>query len=286
MAQTAFYSAAQPFTTIFGVDSTKWDISFCNLDLSHTVRHIAKSETIINGVAYKKVGTIADNSIIYYTGASSGFVREDTTSGRAWFRPISGSDNQEFLVMDLSLNLNDTFIVHGIYNDSTITKVDSIYTFSGRKHVRTNFIYEYNRPKLVFIEGIGTNYGFSYMHDPMNRCPCLETYHKDNSGVYGDLLCPISWGSGSGIDGSLESKNSISIFPHPISSSGVFKFENLKSDKAELKLLNSLGQNVETFQTNSDQFDITNKMNLSGIYFYTLVVNEQFVTSGIVSFIN
>ena len=63
---------------------------------------------------------------------------------------MNGMDTIEFLIMDLSLSLSDTFIIHKQYGDSTITTIDSTYTISGARHVRTNYVPYGGNQKLTF----------------------------------------------------------------------------------------------------------------------------------------
>jgi len=285
-----FFLAAQPYGTIFGADATKWEIPFCNLDQEFVREQIAIIDTMINGKTYKKVGTIGSNSIDYSMNGNitntNGFVREDSINGKAWFmgaiETTNGLDTLEFPIMDLSLNVNDTFIVYGSYGDSTITAVDSVYALSGNKYVRTNYVLQGGNQKLTFIEGVGTNYGLNYMHDNYNLCPCLISYDKDNSQLYLDSQCiPIS-----DTDEEIGKKDNVLIYPHPISESGRLKFKNLSNDESKLIIFSSLGQTIYTLQTNNDQFEIANKLKLNGIYFYVLMTGNQFVAGGRISFID
>jgi len=278
--------SAQSYNSIYGSDSTKWEIPFCNLDQGYIREQISKEDTVVNGNIYKKVGTFGNNSIDYSMngGQTNGLTREDTISGKAWFmgaiETVNGLDTIEFLIMDLSLNINDAFVIYESFGDSSIAIIDSIYTISGSKYVRTNYVLQGGNQKLTFIEGVGTNYGLNYMHDTYNMCPCLRTYEKDNSQIYINSQCsPVS-----GIDKEVLYKNNISIYPHPISSRGTFKFENPNNIQSELIIFNSLGQTVYTYRTNNNYFEINNKLHLKGTYFFKLIIAKQFLYSGKISF--
>ena len=68
-------------------------------------------------------------------------MREDLAEGKVWFmgavETMSGLDTAEYLIMDLSLNVGDTFIVYQSFGFETMTTVDSVYYEFGLKHVRT-----------------------------------------------------------------------------------------------------------------------------------------------------
>ena len=285
MNLTSMFSIAQSYHSIFGNDSTKWEMPFCNLDQGYIREQITSTDTLIFGDIYKKVGTVNGNNSIDYNinGGANGFAKEDSSAGKAWFistiESINGTlDTLEFLIMDLSLSLNDTFIIHKQFGDSTITTIDSTYIISGTRYVRTNYVPYGGNQKLTFIEGIGTNYGINYMHESLNLCPCLRTYNKDNSQVYLNTNCnPI---------GSIteENKDGILIYPQPIAVNGTFKFKNPNNYKSELLIFNSFGQTIQKFQTTNNQFQIRNKLN--GIYFYKLSINNQFASSGKIIFID
>lgn len=274
----SLFASAQPYTTIFGVDSTIWSYSFCNLDQAPVFQHIAYIDTTINGYTNKKVGTINGNSIEYSIGGtfSNGFVREDTASGKVWFNGLGifGQGIREFLVIDLSLNLNDTFIVYNTAMvDSTFAVIDSIYWIGIKKYVRTNFSVQEGK-KLTFIEGIGTNYGLHYMNDPYNLCPCLNSYKKDNTLFYTSACSSV------GINENFVSANSINIYPHPILNKSRFEFENPNKERGRLVMMNALGQIIKTYVTTGNHFDIQNDNNWNGIFYYNLLINDQPIVSG------
>ncbi len=281
-------SVAQSYSSIYGNDSTKWTTHFCNLDQRVTREQIIIQDTVVSGIPYKKAGTVINNSIDYSMATtvdrSNGLSKEDTRSGKAWFlgtiETFEGLDTIEFLIMDLSLNINETFIIYKSFGDSTVAIVDSVYDVSGRKHVRTNYVLPGGNQKLTFIEGIGTNYGLNYMHDDYNMCPCLKIYEKDNDQSYFNNECSLF----SEIGSEPLHEYYISIYPHPIVRSGNFKFERTNGVQSELIIFNALGQTVYSYQTSSDYFEITNSLNLTGTYFYHLISDQQFLSSGKISF--
>ena len=41
--------SAQSYSSIYGSDSTKWEIPFCNLDQGYIREQISKEDTVVNG---------------------------------------------------------------------------------------------------------------------------------------------------------------------------------------------------------------------------------------------
>ena len=58
-------SFAQNYPSIFGIENTKWDFPWCNLDQSSITEQFTELDTIIDGVEYKKVGTLNSGGISY-----------------------------------------------------------------------------------------------------------------------------------------------------------------------------------------------------------------------------
>ncbi|MFB6318392.1 leucine-rich repeat protein [Saccharicrinis sp. FJH54] len=73
-------------------------------------------------------------------------------------------NDAEYLVMDLDLEKNDTFLLHYENSADTIL-VDSVYYVDSKKHVRLNFLEnEFGFERFEFIEGLGTNHGLFYQN--------------------------------------------------------------------------------------------------------------------------
>ena len=139
------------------------------------------------------------------------FVSLTTKHAHVFLTGYVSFDTLEYLVMDLSLNVNDTFIVHEHMGQEIPAIIDSVYYVSGMKHVQTNYTHWASSEPLTFIEGIGTNYGFAYMHDSYNTCRCLISFNKDLNEVYSNGNClPIAGEN-------TMHEPEISIFPNPAS---------------------------------------------------------------------
>ena len=175
---SAWFSFAQPFQSVFGDSSTFWSVipagycdNTCNIDL-----HV-DSDTIINQESYKIL-------------PAHGYLREDTVTGRIWF--YNESENQEFLVMDLSLNTGDPFTIYDFAGTPTIVTVDSTSIIGGEKHVYLDAmisICSLTEP-IMFVEGSGPNAGFNYQKlSYVNETPSYMLCHsKNNVPITGNIL--------------------------------------------------------------------------------------------------
>jgi hypothetical protein len=270
----SFNFFAQNYPSIFGIENTKWDFPWCNLDQSSITEQITEIDTIIDGVEYKKVGTLNSGGISYDLNVigSNGYAREDLVEGKVWFKGVvetmSGLDTAEYLIMDLSLNVGDTFIVYQSFGFETITTVDSVYYEFGLKHVRTTHQFWWSEVPLTFIEGLGTNYGISYMHDNYNMCLCLISIKKDSDEVYSNTDCflPIV-----GLNDN-DSESEFSFFPNPTSSHITIR-KNTIENGASYVIYSLLGERIksETIDSKEHQVDVTDLSKGT----YILVLGDQ-----------
>ena len=267
-------SFAQNYPSIFGIENTKWDFPWCNLDQSSITEQFTELDTIIDGVEYKKVGTLNSGGISYDLNVigSNGYAREDLAEGKVWFKgaveTMSGLDTAEYLIMDLSLNVGDTFTVYQSFGFETMTTVDSVYYEFGLKHVRTTHQFWWSEIPLTFIEGLGTNYGISYMHDNYNMCLCLISIKKDSNEVYSNTDCflPIV-----GLNDN-DSESEFSFFPNPASSHITIRKNTIEND-ASYVIYSLLGERIksETIDSKEHQVDVTDLSKGT----YILVLGDQ-----------
>ena len=248
---------AQNYNSIFGIENTTWKTPFCNLDQAHIKEQVSEMESMINGETYKMVGTVYSGGVSYDLAGidANGFTREDETAGKAWFmstiETMSGLDTVEYLIMDLSLNVGDTFLIYQPWNEVITSIIDSVYYISGVKHVQTNYLFWGSDEPLTFIEGIGTNYGLSYMHDSFNMCHCLISINKDFDEVYSNNNCfPPMVGNEH-----LVEDVGISIFPNPASKYLIVE-SNLKSVK-DYAIYSILGEKIMSGRLSSQRIDIS-----------------------------
>lgn len=162
--QTANTISAQPYKSIFGNAKTCWNISFEQGDWYNTDSLIATTDTIINSLVYQ----IIEQPTGYFYKFQKYYIREDTNTGKYYIRNIYEMQN-EYLFMDLSLQIGDTFIIHNrsYFSPDSIAVVDSVYYINDSlKVIRTNHnittigsLDNY----LCFYESIGPNNGINYM---------------------------------------------------------------------------------------------------------------------------
>jgi hypothetical protein len=178
-------SSKAQYQSIFGQNSTEWSELNTNLGWSFSEHFTVSGDTMVNGLPYKKASLM--NFI-----ALPLLLREDTTTGKVWSLSISSNFTQEYLIADFSLSLGDTFLVYRPYFLPSIETaiVDSVYIMSGKKHIRFN----YSNPnsnfpfKLMFIEGVGPNFGFWYQPQTFNLFPILLCKSKDNVQEYANTV--------------------------------------------------------------------------------------------------
>lgn len=249
-------SRAQNYASIFGSESTTWKIPFCNLDQFVITEQVSSSDITYNTNIYKKIGTSYTGGVDYDLNSVSGngWARENMNEGKAWFvgtlETANGLDTVEYLVMDLSLEIGDDFLVHESFGETDLAIVDSIYFDSGLKYVRTTYQHWNNDEKLTFIEGVGTNYGLAYMHNVYNLCNCLLSINKDLMQVYSNDNClPTA-------DQSALELKELTLYPNPaVNSISISHISN----NGTYTILSVLGEEVKQtyFEGKNIQIDIS-----------------------------
>jgi hypothetical protein len=177
---TALAINAQPYQSIFYKDTTRWTSFECVIDGFEYFTSSVYDDTTINDVQYKIIhlGLICApnyNEII-------GFLREDTITGRVWYKPNFDEDKDEFLIMDLGLEKGDSFefTTNTYYQDKSEWQVDSVYYKGSRKVVEfTSYEWCFADQKLRFIEGIGPSNGISYEDQTPERNALIFKYNND-----------------------------------------------------------------------------------------------------------
>lgn len=175
---TLQWTNAQTYESIFGDSSTYWSIiPFAYCDNACNINLTPDGDTVINTLTY----TILPNY---------GFIREEINLGRVWF--YDDVIGQEFLVMDISLNSGDPFIIYNQLGIAETFYVDSISIIDNRKHVYLTGEIAFcgQSEQLIFIEGIGPNAGFNYqMLESGSALPSYMLCHsKDDIPTSGNTL--------------------------------------------------------------------------------------------------
>lgn len=156
-------SFAQPFQSIFGKDSTSWCTLVEHFDGSHTEEFKSYNKDTM-------LGTVRYNQVVYsYNSREPAlFLREDSIAGKLWMRNNQGN---EILIMDLSLQVGDTFLVNDNGSINQVLHVANVYTDSlnrriiqfKEKHRHTRMTDGLNTTDscILFIEGIGPTTGIA-----------------------------------------------------------------------------------------------------------------------------
>ena len=164
------------YKSIFGNDTTQWNYltSYNVADLLYTLIYKAYGDTLMNDTNYRLLYEDA-----YQWGMVSGIVgmiREDTMTGRVWVRYLE--DTADYLIMDLSLDVNDTFLIPNKF-DSKYDKKVKVEEIKYNQYGKNVVL---GRDYGSFIEGVGT--------DIMIRALECDTYYellcayKDNELMY------------------------------------------------------------------------------------------------------
>jgi len=239
------FSQAQ-YQSLFGENSTLWNMSVWQWGILEAQPHLtvyyAGNDTLINGQTYKKISPSNYN-------LSTSYLREDTVEGKAWVTyqnsALNLGETEELLIMDLSLEVGDTFVVsdgHHLPDGYFSPVVDSVYYHEGRKHIRLDFEYNlWNFPgdKLTMIEGVGTNIGTFYqpfLIQPIDYYTLCQTKDGDtlsyvNNSPYFLGRCDVS---AVGVDERQKPAYNLHIFPNPANEKIVIEGVNdLVLDKNE-----------------------------------------------------
>ncbi len=263
-------TSGQSYKSIFGHAQTSWNVAyFVPSDWTFTDSLVVCNDTIINSYHYKSV-----KGSPFSTHDLDGYIREDTITGRVWYLDKS-IDHKEYLIMDLSLNVGDTFIINNTpFPGDSISIVDSIKYIDGNKvlYLTVNSIVIVSPDYvLTFIEGIGPNAGIVYQHEQSldyETGTILLCSYKDFVQVYAHSnplfsgQCNVQSG---GIEENMTENLRLKIFPNP------------SSDKIQIELEGTMLYSLEIFdytgkiissKTNiySTSFDIDMTEYPSGIY--------------------
>ncbi|MCI4666749.1 MAG: T9SS type A sorting domain-containing protein [Bacteroidia bacterium] len=242
---TLSLTKGQNFESLFGSQSTQWNITIGNLGFDGTALHTVSGDTIIQGQTYKVIDG-------YGIQGFQGFLREDTLLGKAWYR--NSLDTAESLIMDLMLELGDSIYIGGNWNPNPgYYKVDSIYTQNNRKHLRFDFEIFFNPgSKFTLIEGISSNLGFRYQDDEFinNFNPLLLCSYKNEVQEFGTGQCIISSLIPS------DDEQELHIYPNPFSQDLKISIKN--ENIHEYQILDPLGRLITKELIEEELIHITN----------------------------
>lgn len=191
------------YQSIFGKNHTSWNVRNLNTNMAQfyttdSIRYI--SDTTFHNKNFKLFNT--QDVDTNWSEESLFFLNEDTITGKVWIKLTPGglllNDTTQHLVCDMSLTQSDSFKI-GTKNYA----VDTIYYLLGKKHIQIDYKQGWfgtpcidSLPKLLFIEGIGTNYSFYYLYSALFlNSRDFNTYtayllcsYKDSVNVYKENL--------------------------------------------------------------------------------------------------
>ncbi len=277
------FSHAQ-YQSLFGEESTSWDMSVWAIGIFQEfpglIIYYAGNDTLIDGNTYT---IISPDSTPPYDNTYTSYLREDPEQGKAWSFVRSGAGWEEFLIMDLSLEVGDTFAISDGHhlNQYFYPAVDSVYYHEGRKYVRLDFEYNpWNFPgeKLTFIEGVGTNIGVFYL--PFQIIP-VDYYtlcqNKDdtlsyvNNSPYFLGRCDVS---AVGINERKKVEYRLDIFPNPTTGKITIDIpDDLIPDKSKgiiVKIMDVTGRKLLEEKVRHFPHEINGTSLPSGIYVVTV----------------
>lgn len=272
----------QPYQSLFGQQSTYWILedfwgwSEVYLDTIPVVK-----DTILGTKSYKYIG---GNGYFY----GGGFLREDLNTGKVWYRarytPMALNDTSELLMMDMSLQVGDTFdINYGEFSAMcyqfglNIAVVDSIYYLGGRKIIAFNHHDCHGHPYL-FIEGVGPSagptYKQSYEHIAGNYLLCaykdgIQIYLNDYYGICNPHL-------NNAVESQWE-KNKITLYPNPVED--ILFLKNDEMTDLQWKIQDICGKEIAKGNIeNQYNYEINLEQYPKGAYFIVLNCNNTVQT--------
>lgn len=265
---------SQPYQSLFGSQYTSWNTYYEIPDAGFTDSIVSENDTVINGKMYK--------NIIKYGGwgGGGGFLREDTIEGKAWF--INKYDTVEYLIMNLELALNDSFMFYNSWSGSGMEYVDSVYLENGKKHIRFNVdsdsplvfdsAYPYDTP-IEFIEGIGTNIGIEYQNHYMSPLVFgLLCASKNGQNIFQPFsFCRYDW---MGIN-EKENYQKIKISPNPFNNTAIIVINKDIFLDCRFTIYDLFGRKVKEFAIHESPYTFYRNNLTDGIYFYQAVTDKN-----------
>ena len=262
-----FYNSShsQNYQSIFGSDSTTWDIATIYCDAGGTRTATIVGDTIINSNGYKIIREFPV------------YLREDTLQGKVWF--YNSYDSTEYLTMNLDLSLGDTFDIHSYLNTPFHHYVDSVYFLNNLKHVRLNTFITMcgDVEKITFIEGVGSTAGLFFQgnNDGSNVQDYMLCQHKNGVKVASNLIYPdtcfIQVISVS--EYSFNDKNLI-VYPNPSYNELNIKLKNTINTGSNFAIYNLLGTKVISGSISDNRYKIDISKLANGVYIILVEENK------------
>jgi hypothetical protein len=256
---------AQSYQSIFGSTNTIWKIAALNLPGTFTDSLYSTTDTVINTKIYKTIRSSYIQNIV-------GFLREDSLNSVGYF--YSTFDTLEREIYDFNLMVGDSFYFNGAWPIIPgYHIVDSVYTLSGKKHLRFDSSTFWNE-KFEFIESVGVNINLDYQSNSLRQNSFLLCNYQDNFINY--LNSNSNFNGCDLITGINEiAQTEITLYPNP--TFDVFQINLLK--EFEIELFNEIGCRI-FFQSNCIQNKIISMSDIArnayGVYFVRIKSNNAY----------
>lgn len=280
------------YQSVLSAEKTVYTIQMEPLDALLYGEIRIQGDTVINQTDYVKTFVEVDG---WQPGEKLvGFVREDVNEGKLWF--LNNLDNLEYLVMDLALEVGDTFTT--FYNadcllsgaGGTVAQVVEIYTLENRKIVKLDrgFGGGYICDTLKFIEGVGPNASIFFQSTSLDdiRGLAFNVCRMDKEDTLSfPTISPLDLcGLTTQVADISLSNNSFSILPNPNDGSFIIKEDNKGAiaDDSALFILFDLTGNV-VYKAHAISFinEVIDISHLSsGMYFYSILISDKIQQSG------
>lgn len=280
--------AQQHYKSIFGSQSTSWATRWENLSGVGASTIYVQKDTVVNGLAFKKL--VANSSPFHPS-----LVREDTVSGKVWFRQIlpddlppytDPSDTIDMLILNFGLSVGDTFDINGTGYGLTYPFPDSfnvvkrVYYQYGLKHI------EFKGPAVepfTMIESIGSNFGVAWKKSKtIMRAQYLLCAYKNGvktpyTNIQYNGFCNLN-----GVSGISEMpKERISLgqsYPNPATETTIIPYTwPVTAKQASIIIRDITSREVRKYALpkNSNSLEVNVSGLRNGLYTYTLVVDEK-----------
>jgi hypothetical protein len=257
---SVFVLNAQPYQSLFGKKETAWNVVCSVIDWDLTDSLFVAGDTIIGKYNYKII-----KNLFGWCLPPEKYVREDTVHGKAWIRNYYGGAWDDYLFMNLSLVVGDTFRYYH-WGLEEIGIVDSVKFIDGRKHVILACGWAgnpvlYNHYPLTFIEGIGPNAGIFYQAFDHNTygmlllCAFKDLQTTYSNNPYWPGLCRYQAG---GLDELQRGSGGIHVYPVP--SQDMVRLDSKGANLVFIEILDFSGKSLfsKPHAGTSYEFDISN----------------------------
>ncbi len=237
------------YTSVFGDNSTIWQGIKYNMAV-YNDSIVTNNETIvIESITYKKLSQFFElEAEGNETTPIESYIREEISTGKLWWKRDINID--EVLVMDMTLEIGDTFLVSpSTWNGgNTVLTVESVFYENDLKHIVFDYTL-FGDVKFTFIEGLGTNIGITYnRYGSSDSNLFLLCSYKDGNPYFindnhNDLANQCKYDFSASISDNYLLKN-IKISPNYVTES----FEIISEITiTKVEIYNLLGKRVKTF---------------------------------------